>query len=208
MFRRKSTRADPSLVDSLTLLFGCSFVHSFIRSVSQYIIHVFIHSCCIHRLKLTRADPSLVDSLALLFGCSFVHSFIRSVSQYIIHVLIIPAAWTGGNLLALSISRSLARLFGRSFIHPFIYSVSQSVRVYHSRIYLFVCSFFRSFIHSFLPSVSQSPETKRPPRDKGLLTKLVQSRWLYFFRRVGLGAGGGRRLLWPICSYLDLTLGH
>ena len=88
MFRRKSTRADPSLVVSLTLLFGCSFVHSFIRSVSQYIIHVFIHSW----LKLTRADPSLVDSLALLFGCSFVHSFIRSVSQYIIHVLIIPAA--------------------------------------------------------------------------------------------------------------------
>ena len=159
------------------------------------------------RRKSTRADPSLVDSLTVLFGCSFVHSFIRSVSQYIIHVFIIPAAWTGGNLLALSISRSLARLFGRSFIHPFIYSVSQSVRVYNSRIYLFVCSFVHSSIHFFRQSVSQSPETKWPPRDKGLLTKLVQSRWLYFFRRVGLGAGG-IRLLKPISSYLDLTLGH
>ena len=145
MFRRKRTRADPSLVDSLALSFGCSFVDSFIRSVSQYMIHVFIHSCCMHRRKRARADPSLVDSLT--------------------------------------------RLFVRPVIHPFINSVSQSVRVYHSRISLFVCSFIRSFIHSFLPSVSQSPETKRPPRDKGLLTKLVQSRWLYiglvFFRRVG-----------------------
>ena len=147
MFRRKRTRADPSLVDSLALSFGCSFVHSFIRSVSQYIIHVFIHSCCMHRRKRARADPSLVDSLT--------------------------------------------RLFVRPVIHPFINSVSQSVRVYHSRISLFVCS----FVHSFLPSVSQSPETKRPPRDKGPLTKLVQSRWLYiglvfFFRRVGGGRDG------------------
>ena len=111
MFRRKRTRADPSLVDSLALSFGCSFVHSFIRSVSQYIIHVFIHSCCMHGRKFTRADPSLVDSLARLFVRLFVHSsihsFIPSVSQYIIHVFIC--------------------LFVRTFIHPFISSVSQSV---------------------------------------------------------------------------------
>ena len=166
MFRRKRTRADPSLVDSLALSFGCSFVRSFIRSVSQYMIHVFIHSCCMHRRKRARADPSLVDSLT--------------------------------------------RLFVRPVIHPFINSVSQSVRVYHSRISLFVCSFVHSSIHSFLPSVSQSPETKRPPRDKGPLTKLVQSRWLYIglvFFLGGLG-GGGRRLLWPISSYLDLRLGQ
>ena len=152
MFRRKRTRADPSLVDSLALSFGCSFVDSFIRSVSQYMIHVFIHSCCMHRRK-----------------------------------------------------RARARLFVRPVIHPFINSVSQSVRVYHSRISLFVCSFIRSFIHSFLPSVSQSPETKRPPRDKGLLTKLVQSRWLYIglvFFLGGLGGGGtvivaNIQLSWP-----------
>ena len=143
MNRRKSTRADPSLVDSLTLLFGCSFVHSSIRSVSQYMIHVFKHSCCMHRRKLTRADPS-----------------------------------------------SLIHLLVCSFIHPFIYSVSQSV--YHSRIYLFVCSYVHPSIHFFRQSVSQSPETKWP-RDKGLLTKIVQSRWLYiglvFFVR-GVGGGG------------------
>ena len=167
MFRRKRTRADPSLVDSLALSFGCSFVYSFIRPVSQYIIHVFIHSCCMHRRKLTRADPSLVDSLA--------------------------------------------RMFNRSFIHPSIHLFRQSVSI--SFTYLFVCLFVRSFIHSFLPSVSRSPETKQPPRDKGLLTKLVQSRWLYiglvFFEEGGGGGGGGgRRLLWPISSYLDLTLGQ
>ena len=146
MNRRKSTRADPSLVDSLTLLFGCSFVHSSIRSVSQYMIHVFKHSCCMHRRKLTRADPS-----------------------------------------------SLIHLLVCSFIHPFIYSVSQSV--YHSRIYLFVCSYVHPSIHFFRQSVSQSPETKWP-RDKGLLTKIVQSRWLYiglvFFVR---GVGGGETLI-------------
>ena len=165
MNRRKSTRADPSLVDSLTLLFGCSFVHSSIRSVSQYMIHVFKHSCCMHSRKLTRADPS---SLIHLLVCSFV----------------------------------------RLFIHPSIDLFRQSVSI--SFTYLFVCLFVRSSIHSFLPSVSQSPETKWP-RDKGLLTKIVQSRWLYiglvFFVR-GVGGGGGRRLLRPISSYLDLTLGH
>ena len=135
MFRRKRTRADSSLVDSLALSFGCSFVHSFIRSISQYIIHVFIHSCCMHRRKLTRADPSLVDSLARLLFRSVIHSS----------------------------------------IHLFRQSVCKSI----SFTYLFVCLFVRSFIHSFLPSVSQSPETKWPPRDKGLLTKLLQSRWLY-----------------------------
>ena len=162
MFRRKRTRADPSLVDSLALSFGCSFVYSFIRPVSQYIIHVFIHSCCMHRRKLTRADPSLVDSLA--------------------------------------------RMFNRSFIHPSIHLFRQSVSI--SFTYLFVCLFVRSFIHSFLPSVSRSPETKQPPRDKGLLTKLVQSRWLYiglvFFEEGGGGEWRGKtvivaniQLSWP-----------
>ena len=158
------------------------------------------------RRKSTRADPSLVVSLTLLFGCSFVHSFIRSVSQYIIHVLIIPAAWTGGNLLALSISRSLARLFGRSFIHPFIYSVSQSVRVYHSRIYLFVCSFVHSSIHFFRQSVSLLRQNGRRVT-KVYWPSLFSQDGCIFLGRWGWGRGG-RRLLWPICSYLDLTLGH
>ena len=156
MFRRKSTRADPSLVDSLTLLFGCSFVHSFIRSVSQYMIHVFKHSCCMHRRKLTRADPS---SLIHLLVCSFV----------------------------------------RLFIHPSIHLFRQSVSI--SFTYLFVCLFVRSSIHSFLPSVSQSPETKWP-RDKGLLTKIVQSRWLYiglvfFVRGVETVIVANIQLSWP-----------
>ena len=117
MFRRKRTRADPPLVDSLTFSFGCSFVYSFIRSVCQYIIHVFIHSCCMHRRKLARADPSLVDSIARLFLRSFVrsfiHPFINSVSQSV----------------SISFTYSFVYFFVRSFIHPFIYSVSQSVHL-------------------------------------------------------------------------------
>ena len=150
MFRRKRTRADPSLVDSLALSFGCSFVDSFIRSVSQYMIHVFIHSCCMHRRK-----------------------------------------------------RARARLFVRPVIHPFINSVSQSVRVYHSRISLFVCSFVHSSIHFFRQSVSLLRQNGRRVT-KVYWPSLFSQDGCIFLGGWGWGRGGGKtvivanmQLSWP-----------
>lgn len=111
MFRRKRTRADPCLVDSLTLSFVRSFVNLLGQSVSISFTYSYIPAACTGKNSLALIHLSLIHLLVCSFVRSFIHSLIpsvsQSVSQYIIHIFIC--------------------LFLPSFVHSSIHLFRQSV---------------------------------------------------------------------------------